>query len=97
MLVGKQGPLVAQLFMLASASFSLHDLLFLILVGLLMKFALHDFAYAISDKLLSARVGDVAALTSPCYSIGYAYPHVVVDGPKDRIDELSRVVSRTDH
>ncbi len=83
--------------MLASASFPLHDLLFLILVGLLVKFALHDFAYAISDRLLFARVSDVAALTSPCCITGYAYLRVVVNAPKFRIGELSRVISRTDH
>ena len=83
--------------MLASASSPLHDLSFLILLGLLVKFALHDFAYAISDRLLPARVGDVAALTSLCCTTAYVFPHVVVHGPKDRIDKLSRVVSRTDH
>jgi len=91
------GLLFAQLFMLASASSPLHDLSFLIFVGHLVKFALNDFAYAISDRLLFARVGDVAALTSPCCTTGYAYLHVVVDGPKVRIDELSRVISRTVH
>ncbi len=44
---GNSGLLFAQLFMLASASFPLHDLSFLILVGLLVKFALHDFAFPI--------------------------------------------------
>lgn len=83
--------------MLALASSPLHDLSLLILVGLLVKFALHDFASANSDTLLSARVGDVAALTSPCCTTGYAYLHNVVDGPKVRIDELSRVITRTDH
>ena len=83
--------------MLASASSPLHDLSFLILVGLLVKFALHDFAYAISDRLPSARVGDVAALTSPCCTAGYAYLHVVGDGTKVRIDELSRLISLTGH
>ncbi len=69
------GLLFVHHFMLASASSPLHDLSLLILVGLVVKFALHDFAYANSETLLSARVGDVAALTSPCCTTGYAYLH----------------------